>query len=75
MALIICKDCKKEVSSKAKACPNCGNTALEETLIEEWSRVGSNMSDEESKKAIRGVTITLIVCVVFGIWFYFWLSR
>ncbi|MEZ4846734.1 MAG: hypothetical protein R2877_07330 [Bdellovibrionota bacterium] len=24
MALKICKECKKEVSSKAKTCPNCG---------------------------------------------------
>lgn len=25
MALIKCVECGKEVSSKAKACPNCGN--------------------------------------------------
>lgn len=24
MALIICKDCKKEFSSDAKRCPHCG---------------------------------------------------
>ena len=25
MALIKCSECGKEVSDKAKACPNCGN--------------------------------------------------
>lgn len=24
MALIICRDCKKQISDEAKSCPNCG---------------------------------------------------
>ena len=30
MALIKCSECGKEVSDKAKACPNCGNPIREE---------------------------------------------
>jgi len=27
MSLIKCSECKKEMSDKAEACPNCGNTS------------------------------------------------
>lgn len=30
MALIKCSECSKEISSKAKSCPNCGNPIEEE---------------------------------------------
>lgn len=33
MALIICPECKKEVSSKAKTCPNCGAPISESITI------------------------------------------
>lgn len=35
MALISCSNCGKEISDKAKICPNCGYQAAEETFTEE----------------------------------------
>ena len=28
MALVACQECKKEISSAAKACPHCGKVSL-----------------------------------------------
>ena len=33
MALIKCSECGKEISSKAKACPNCGNPINDESNL------------------------------------------
>ncbi len=33
MALIACKECGENVSTKAKACPHCGNPAKKETFL------------------------------------------
>lgn len=35
MALISCSNCGKEISDKAKICPNCGYQAAEEIFTEE----------------------------------------
>ena len=40
MALIKCKDCGKEVSSKAKACPNCGRAVPKRTSLLTWLFAG-----------------------------------
>lgn len=50
MALIKCKECKKEISDKAKFCPNCGNP---------------NVVENEPKKEIKeekGMFITSGIC-------------
>lgn len=33
MALIICPDCEKQVSSEARVCPNCGNPAKHKSIF------------------------------------------
>jgi hypothetical protein len=40
MALIKCKDCGKEVSSKAKVCPNCGRAVPKRTSLITWLFAG-----------------------------------
>ena len=49
MALIKCKECKKELSSTAKMCPNCGE-------ITEYGR--------NSKRKLIGISLAIIVVVV-----------
>ena len=75
MALISCKECGNQLSTNAKTCPHCGNINLAESKLEEFHRVGSQMTTEESKKANTGILITLVLCVIFIIWFWNWLSR
>ncbi|MCI8631822.1 MAG: zinc-ribbon domain-containing protein [Firmicutes bacterium] len=33
MAMIQCKNCGKDISDKAYACPHCGHSAIEEKSI------------------------------------------
>jgi len=40
MALIVCAECKKTVSDKAAACPNCGAPVNENLKIRKTRRVG-----------------------------------
>lgn len=37
MALIKCKDCKNEISKKARTCPNCGSPVKKKTSIVTWA--------------------------------------
>lgn len=78
MALIKCKECGKEVSTKAKSCPNCGNTEFEETFsdtLKEWREKGEQMSPEEGRKALIYASITIVICIAFGIWVFYSLTK
>ena len=56
MALIKCKECGKDVSDKAKACPNCGNTIL-------------TKKDEENAEGMKILKIIIgIILLVWGIY-------
>lgn len=50
MALIKCKECEKEISDKAKTCPNCGCPLKEKNAI--------------NKMVVIGVPLTLALFVV-----------
>ena len=56
MALIKCKECGKEISDKAKSCPNCGNPINDDTYTKE---VKAN-----KKVAIFIIIILIILCVI-----------
>lgn len=44
MALIKCSECGKEVSSKAKVCPNCGNPiAIDKTVKVEFPKLNGQL--------------------------------
>lgn len=51
MALIKCKECGKDVSDKAKACPNCGNTIL-------------TKKDEENAEGMKILKIIIAVILI-----------
>lgn len=51
MALIVCPDCKKEISDKAKSCPHCGFTFGEE----------NNAPPENKGGTILAIVFLLIV--------------
>jgi ribosomal protein L37E len=46
MALIVCPECKRQVSDKAKACPNCGYP-----IEEELRKAKARKTDPEGKEA------------------------
>jgi uncharacterized OB-fold protein len=54
MALITCKECGKQVSSKARTCPGCG----------------SPTQREESAQSFVGIATVLIVLVLTFSWVY-----
>lgn len=52
MGLIICPECGKQFSDKAKACPHCGCPL--EVILNELSNIDSNIIDDEGKEDFRG---------------------
>ena len=66
MALIKCSECGKEISSKAKSCPNCGNPMNQQSQQEEYlccPKCGSRELHAEHKgfsggKALVGALVT-----------------
>lgn len=79
MAMITCPECGKEISSRAKACPHCGNPmdytpvspeVEEPGGIGEWTVISSTPNDTSSDKGTRSKKkrgcLTAIL-VVFGI--------
>lgn len=68
MALVKCKECGEQVSSKAKTCPNCGVKAPKKTSVVTWliliviifwafgSIFSSNTSTNYSKPSTSGTT-------------------
>ena len=68
MALIKCKECGKEISSEAEACPSCGRKKAKETSGVTWVVLGiivigvysaiSNSGKSEDKEAARVAAMT-----------------
>ena len=58
MALIKCSECGKEISDKATACPNCGNTISKHTYNKEL-------------RAAKRVAIFIIVVLAIILVYYF----
>lgn len=56
MALKKCKECDKSVSTKAKACPNCGY----------------DMTESEASKKAKGCLGLIILCALVGWWASTW---
>ena len=56
--LIPCEECKKEISSQAAQCPNCGHP-----VSDEWVRRGS--VSEPSKSGVLFSCIVVVVCAIF----------
>lgn len=55
MALIKCTECGKEISDKAKACPNCGcPVEAEKPAVQEQSEVKEHKHDEDMEKESKG---------------------
>ena len=70
MALIQCKECGKEYSSNAKACPKCGNPTeeeKEETIdvnIKNGPTVNVNINEHPKRKWATGKLIISIISMV-----------
>lgn len=54
MSLVKCSECSKEISDKAEACPNCGNTSTPKGVF---------------KKRVIG-TVGTIQLIVFSIFYF-----
>lgn len=66
MALIKCKECGKEISDKAKTCPNCGNPIREEKIKSDIKKGIKNKSPLFIKIII--IIVSIIVGLgIFGI--------
>ena len=59
MALINCKECGKEISDQARACPNCGNPSEEQLKVQE-------VQDKNDGSARIGYAIVGIIVVIIG---------
>lgn len=60
MALIKCKNCGKEISSKAKSCPNCGCPV---------ELKGSDVTNESKSKSLVFIYLFIIVSIIITIFF------
>lgn len=58
MALISCPECLKEISDKAKNCPNCGYPLEERANVVESERI--DIAEEEEDNTTREVELTSI---------------
>lgn len=66
MALITCPECGKEISDKAKACPNCGYQPEQSSEIMEDSKL-TNSGDEckpDNPRKKKQILIVLVAAVV-----------
>jgi len=64
MALVICPDCKKQISSNAASCPHCGNPNVPKPFIPTPRKKG------KYEDLIVWVTIITVVALVGGGLFY-----
>ena len=55
MALIKCRECGKEISDKAKSCPNCGSPTF--------------FAEEENKDNLKSIAFIVLIIggVIFGV--------
>lgn len=75
MAMIICTECGKEISDKAKACPHCGCPIIVESVTEEKANELSGKKKKERKPIKKALClwlllpIELIIMAILGIIF------
>lgn len=60
MALIKCSECGKEISDKAKACPNCGFPMAENKEPQEVEMVNYEKANTNMLKKVVGIILFLI---------------
>ena len=60
MALIDCGECQKQVSDKAKACPNCGAPIADEAINEV-------QTIQQTSKALKAQVMIAAVVTAFGL--------
>lgn len=69
MALINCKECGKEMSENATACPNCGNP---NTLTKEEKQAEIKKKENENTTSVIVIVIILVVVIGGTIWGMTW---
>ena len=69
MALINCPDCKKEVSSMAISCPNCGMAIVD---AKEMKAIGTQaITIQETSKKMKAQIMLAWICIIVGlVWIY-----
>jgi len=66
MAMIVCAECGKEISDKAKMCPHCGNPMTEQNPTEEKPEVLSEQTEQKKKKKsflIRAILLWVLLVI------------
>ncbi|MDO4198370.1 MAG: hypothetical protein Q4D13_05230 [Erysipelotrichaceae bacterium] len=75
MALVKCKECGKEISSKAATCPHCGCpldgdeeqvVSREEKKVERVSAYSENSTKIDTKKNSNAKIIVMVVVMILG---------
>lgn len=72
MSLITCKECGKEFSDQAAACPNCGcpnpeqNVSKSNALQDPASRYRNTNSNTEIRKKESGLGLAALICSILG---------
>ncbi len=66
MALIKCKECGKEVSDKAEACPKCGCPIAKKKATEDVQKVRVVKERKSHKKLFIGLAIAAVVISIIG---------
>lgn len=72
MALIKCSECGKEISDKAKTCPNCGapvvmKATLTQNNVAPPPMVKNNMPEKKKGSCLKSVGIFFAVIIVLGV--------
>lgn len=65
MSLIKCEECGKEVSDKARSCPNCGYTLNENIKNIDAQNVNSDITNDKGENF--GLSLAGIICSFLGL--------
>ena len=71
MALIICPECRKEISDRASACPNCGcpiSSNAEPNNATTTALRSATVPAKKSRKLIAIIAIVLVVAIGIGVY-------